>query len=49
METDDYMIPANKFEFSDLGDLYNIVNSYENADAPPFATGLYIFLCYVVQ
>lgn len=48
VETDDYMIPMNKFEFSDLGDLYNIVMNYENAEAPPFAIGLYIFLFYVM-
>ncbi|KAL1815490.1 hypothetical protein ACET3Z_018064 [Daucus carota] len=37
IETEDYVLPRNKFEFSDLADLYSIVNGYENGDAPPFA------------
>ena len=40
IETDDYVIHRYKFEFSDLADLYTIVNGYENADALPFAIGL---------
>lgn len=38
--TDDFMIPMNKFEFTDLGDLFSVVSGYENADSPPLATGL---------
>ncbi|KAL1823972.1 hypothetical protein ACET3Z_010750 [Daucus carota] len=37
LEDDDFMIPAHKFEFIDLGDLYGIANSYTNTDFPDYS------------
>lgn len=36
---DDFMIPMNKFDFSDLVDLIKIATAYENNDNPPLAAG----------
>lgn len=39
LNEDDYMIPTHKFEFVDLGHLFNLASSYTNPDAPEFLTG----------
>lgn len=36
---DNSMIPLHKFEFIDLGGLYNIASLYEPNENPEFATG----------
>lgn len=43
LEDDDFMIPAHKFEFIDLGDLYGIANSYTNTDFPDYSAGLLLY------
>ncbi|KAK1386125.1 hypothetical protein POM88_023860 [Heracleum sosnowskyi] len=40
VEKDDFMIPMNKFEFVDLGDLFDMASNYENPDSPPFSTDI---------
>ena len=43
LNVDDLMIPSHKFEFVDLGHLFQLASSYSNPDSPDFATGYYSF------
>lgn len=36
---DDFMIPQHKFEFVDLGDLFNVASAYVNPDYPEYSAG----------
>lgn len=48
----DFLIPNHKFEFIDLGDLFRVVNVYENQNTLEFSTGsntiLFHFPAYVI-